>query len=152
MALADQIIRRITRRPPDIVIGGDEQPYLRRWHVLPRNRFFNIYLHQFLRSDDDRALHDHPWVNVSILLKGHYVEHLPGDDLRFRSRGQVIFRRSGKISHRIEIITGIPVWTLFITGPRYRMWGFHCPQGWKPYYEFLEKYEDAHSTKGCNDD
>lgn len=27
------------------------------------------------RSDDDRALHDHPWVNMSILLEGTYTEH-----------------------------------------------------------------------------
>jgi hypothetical protein len=48
-------------RPPDFVIGGDS-PYMLRWWIIPRNKFFNIYLHRFLRSDDDRALHDHPWV------------------------------------------------------------------------------------------
>jgi hypothetical protein len=49
---------------------------MRRWWVIPRNKFFNIYLHHFLHSDDDRALHDHPWWNVSILLRsGSYVEH-----------------------------------------------------------------------------
>lgn len=48
------------RRPPDVVIGGDASPYMRRWWVIPRNRRFNVYLHHFLRSDDDRALHDHP--------------------------------------------------------------------------------------------
>ena len=26
-----------------------------------RNKIFNIYLHQIIRSDDDRALHDHPY-------------------------------------------------------------------------------------------
>src|SRR5580704_9904819 len=62
------------RRPPDFIIGGNEFPYMRRWWVIPRNRIFNIYLHHFLRSDDDRALHDHPSWNVSILLKGEYTE------------------------------------------------------------------------------
>ena len=40
------------------VIGKN---YLSRWHIIPRNRYFNIYLHKFVGSDDDRALHDHPW-------------------------------------------------------------------------------------------
>lgn len=45
--------------PCDFTIGGHERPYLLRWFIIPRNRFFNIYLHKFLRSDDDRALLDH---------------------------------------------------------------------------------------------
>lgn len=156
MGFADLIIRRITRRPPDIIIGAPEQPYLRRWHVIPRNRFFNIYLHHFLASDDDRALHDHPWVNLSILLKGFYFEHCEDGGILFRKQGDWVFRRSGKISHRIELGSFmIPklesAWTLFITGPRYRMWGFHCPNGWKPYYEFLSRYDGADHGKGCDE-
>ena len=48
---------------------------MRRWWVIPRNKWFNVYLHHFLRSDDDRALHDQPWWNLSILLDGEYTEH-----------------------------------------------------------------------------
>jgi hypothetical protein len=43
------------KRAPDQVIGGRERPYMLRWYLIPRNRFCNIYLHHFLRSDDDRA-------------------------------------------------------------------------------------------------
>lgn len=65
------------QRPPDLIIEP-ENPYMLRWHLIPRNRFFNIYLHKFLRSDDDRALHDHPWSwNLSLILKGEYIEHMP---------------------------------------------------------------------------
>ena len=67
----------MAKRPPDFVIGKPENPYLLRWWVLPRNRVFNIYLHLFMRSDDDRALHDHPWWNASFVLDGGYVEHMP---------------------------------------------------------------------------
>jgi hypothetical protein len=67
---ADWLIARAQRRSPDFVIGGDERPYLLRWWVIPRNKVFNVYLHLFLRSDDDRALHDHPWANASMLLRG----------------------------------------------------------------------------------
>jgi hypothetical protein len=62
-------------RKPDFIIGGADEPYMLRWWVIPRNRFFNIYLHHFLRSDEDRALHDHPWLNCSWLLDGRYTEH-----------------------------------------------------------------------------
>lgn len=65
--LARHLIARATRRAPDVVIGEADSPYLLRWHPIPRNPIFNVYLHQFLRDDDDRALHDHPWVNVSLL-------------------------------------------------------------------------------------
>src|SRR3546814_5856142 len=66
--------RIVDRRPPNFVIGGQQDPYMRRWWVIPRNRFINIYLHQVLRPDDDRALHDHPWINLSIILDGGYWE------------------------------------------------------------------------------
>lgn len=64
-------------RPADFIIGGAENPYIYRWWVIPRNTIFNIYLHKIVRDDDDRALHDHPWVNCSIILKGRYVEVTP---------------------------------------------------------------------------
>ena len=68
-------------RKPDFIIGPKDAPYLRRWWIIPRNRLFNIYLHQILRSDDDRALHDHPWINCSIILKGRYMEVTPANSL-----------------------------------------------------------------------
>jgi hypothetical protein len=75
VVVADRLIARVTRRAPDFLIGGADDPYIRRWWVIPRNRWFNVYLHQFLRSDDDRALHDHPWANCSILLRGATRAH-----------------------------------------------------------------------------
>jgi hypothetical protein len=59
----------------DGIDGGERRPYLTRWHVLPRNKWFNIYLHRFLHGDDDRALHDHPWRSASLILEGRYTEH-----------------------------------------------------------------------------
>ena len=69
-ALADGLVEKALCRTPDLVIGGWDDPYLLRWWLIPRNRWFNVYLHLFLRSDDDRALHDHPWFNLSFLLEG----------------------------------------------------------------------------------
>src|ERR1700710_2371105 len=75
---------RVAARKPDVLIGKQDDTYMRRWWVIPRNRWFNIYLHHFLRSDDDRALHDHPWCNLSILLSGSYLEHLTGGYVKMR--------------------------------------------------------------------
>lgn len=35
-------------------------------------------VHKVMRSDHDRALHDHPWHNASIVLEGGYWEVVPG--------------------------------------------------------------------------
>lgn len=154
LRIADRIISRITRRPPNFVIGGHERPYLRRWFVIPRNRWFNIYLHEFLRSDDDRALHDHPWINCSFLLRGRYVEHtiLAGGihERHVLSAGAVRLRLSGRMAHRIELFDG-PCWTLFITGPRYREWGFHCEKaGWIHWRRFTAPEDSGSVGPGCD--
>ena len=148
MSIADRFIARITRRAPDFLIGGADNPYIRRWWVIPRNRWFNIYLHQFLRSDDDRALHDHPWVNLSILLSGCYTEHTE-QGAAVHVAPAVIFRPSGRMAHRIELEDG-PCWTLFITGPRYREWGFLCPRGWVHWKLFTAADDIGQVGKGCD--
>jgi hypothetical protein len=140
---------------PDVIIGGHDDPYMLRWHLIPRNPLFNIYLHQFLRSDDDRALHDHPWSNVSILLEGTYTEHRieqGGIHTRtIREAGDVVVRLSGRVAHRIELHAGRCV-TLFITGPRYRSWGFHCPTaGWVHWRDFTAAHDPGAIGPGCGD-
>ena len=92
--LNTRLIRMAASRAPDVLIGKPGDTYMRRWWVIPRNRFFNVYLHLFLRSDDDRALHDHPWVNLSFLLHGDYTEHTiaPGGVRRIVCRCQADWR------------------------------------------------------------
>jgi hypothetical protein len=147
------MLQRFVRRAPDFVIGGAERPYLLRWWLIPRNRLFNVYLHCFMRSDDDRALHDHPWANCSIVLRGAYTEHTidAGGIQRRRviNAGSVRLRLSGRFAHRIELHDG-PCWTLFITGPRYREWGFHCPeQGWVHWKRFTAADDPGAVGPGC---
>ncbi len=124
MSLMRRFVQWYTyRKEVDVNIGPG---YLLRWFVIPRNRFFNIYLHCFLRSDEDFALHDHPWYNISIVLLERYFEHTPRGKF-LRKPGSIVFRK-GTSRHRIElpIINGgmSYCWSLFITGPRYREWGF----------------------------
>lgn len=140
LRLARWAERYKARRAPDVVIGEPASPYLLRWWVIPRNPVFNVYLHEIRRSDDDRALHDHPWLNASILLSGCYAEHTidaGGIERRaFRVAGAVKLR-GARAAHRLEIMQGVPAMSLFITGPRLRQWGFHCPQaGWRHWRDF----------------
>lgn len=157
------VLRRLrkmaARRPPDFVIGGADKPYLRRWWVIPRNRFFNVYFHEFCRSDDDRALHDHPWLNLSWVLEGGYHEWVPGprpDIYRLITRraGDVAFRLPTAL-HPIELLRvddgpELPVRTLFVTGPAVRDWGFRCPQGWRPWQEFVSPTDKGGIGRGCD--
>lgn len=146
----------MSKRPPDFIIrpgGPDSGDYLRRWFVIPRNPVFNIYLHDIVKSDDDRALHDHPWTNCSIVLAGMYVEHTiaPGGvhHRTVRRAGDMVWR-GAKAAHRLEIMPGSDALTLFITGPRLREWGFHCPQGWRPHHVFTAGPRGEFTGRGCD--
>ncbi len=152
--IGEKIIGWAKSREVDVVIGGVENPYMLRWYLIPHNRLLNIYVHLFLRSDDDRALHDHPWVNVSWLLSGEYVEYriLDGGICQKLKHvaGNFLVRLSGRIAHRIELCSG-PCWTLFITGPKYRDWGFHCREkGWVHWEDFVDTVDKGSVGAGCN--
>jgi hypothetical protein len=167
--LRNAILRWAQARQPDFVIGGAERPYLRRHWLLPRNRLFNIYVHEFLRSDDDRALHDHPWLfNASWLIAGEYIEHTiaaGGVHVRTHRKAGAFKFRWGPAPHRLELISPLkalgddivpvgaprPCWTVFITGPRVRTWGFHCPeQGWIDWKRFTAADDKGAVGEGCN--
>jgi hypothetical protein len=146
-----RFLERFARwREPDFVIGDN---YLVRWWIIPRNRWFNIYLHNIRRSDDDRALHDHPWWNCSIVLAGCYDEVTPRGTFR-RHAGSFVFRRA-TAQHRLEMPvtngeTG-NTWTLFITGPRVREWGFWCPQGFVHWKWFTDPEDSSKTGRGCGE-
>jgi hypothetical protein len=163
-AIGARLIMQAARHEPDFVVGADNPggPYLRRWWLIPRNRFLNIYLHQFLRDDDDRALHDHPWPWLSILLDGGYREHTIAaggiHHRQLREVGSIKFSGPWR-AHRVELLPmpnpwwdgqRLPCWTLFITGPRMRRWGFHCAeQGWVDYERFTAPGRPGEVGPGC---
>lgn len=133
-------------RRPDFVIGAD---YLRRWWVVPRNEFANQYLHEIRKSDDDRALHDHPWPNSSLILAGRYIEHTP-DGSFLRVAGDFV-QRPAEALHRLEVIPGERAVTLFMTGPKIREWGFSCPQGWVHWKDFTDPTDSSRTGRGCGE-
>lgn len=70
-----RLLDRFFRRRTIHNCFGEE--YLHRWYIL-RNRFFAVMVHRFVRSDEDRALHDHPWPFLVIPLWRGYIEHRLG--------------------------------------------------------------------------
>ena len=112
----------------------------------------------------DRAHHDHPWLfNASWLLDGPYVEHTitAGGALVKTPRKAGDFKfRMGKAPHRVELITEVfegvitatnPCWTVFITGPRVREWGFYCMErGWIHWKKFTAPDDKGAVGKGCD--
>lgn len=147
--------RQLLSGQPHFVIGGPEDPYMLRWYVIPRNPLFNIYVHKFLRDDDDRALHDHPWWFVSLILNGGYTEITNDDaDLEVRTAGSIGFR-SATHRHRVVLAKdvtgrGKPCWTLILTGRKKRTWGFWCPKGFVPWHEFVDQGDHGNVGRGCN--
>jgi hypothetical protein len=186
--------RRIAiARPPDFqVVREDKAVYLRRWWVLPRNDYCNVYLHHMIGSDDD-VLHDHEYVSVSLALtdglrerwcrmparnsrtynlwmadRAAYVQRtglplqldparLP-DPYRVQERticeGQLVWR-SSSMAH--QLIVDRPAWTLFVTGPRVKQWGFWCRRGFVHWRDYVGVGGDPSKTtsggagRGCGE-
>lgn len=145
-------------REPDFVVGPAEQPgevdYIRRWWVLPRNEWSNLYLHFTQRDDEDRALHDHPWPSRSVIIAGGYLEVTP--DGTFERRVGDVIERSAEAAHRLVLHRdangdAIPCISLFFTGPKQREWGFHCPKGWVHWTDFTGGKHGESIGKGCGE-
>ena len=133
------ILRKISDRLPCRIINDGERQYLERYYVgtLFGWRF---YLHQFVGSDPDRGLHDHPWPRAfSIILAGWYFEQtragyrkvrwfnaLTGDTFH-----RVVLPKRGPINMSISQygLSGwrddAPCWTLFFhRAANVKPWGF----------------------------
>lgn len=105
-----------------------------------------VRVHNILRSDDDRAFHDHPWPYLTIILKGGYFEVQPVFDKSglhtgimrtWRGPGSIMLR-GAKSWHRLEVDPAKDCWTLFCTGKQAQQWGFLAnPKAKVHYREFL---------------
>ena len=127
--------------------------YMKRMPLIPRNRLLNVYLHCYTGPDNrDEGMHDHPWHSISFRLWGKTLFEwrptfapvsmtlgsCPGDaDYRQRISGiwaeeiklpRIVVRKATDM-HAVSNGSW-PVWTLFITGPYIRKWGFWTKYGW----------------------
>lgn len=160
-------------RDPDftIVRGSDAEVYMKRWWLIPRNRLFNVYLHCML-GDDDAVMHDHMYASLSLVLTRGLGEKYCRDPRRefffeqdlgtgnwdrrsywVQSRsfqaGDVIYR-SRHFAH--QLLVESPAWTIFVTGPRLKEWGFWCPRGWKHFKDYVRVTgKTSKISEGCGE-
>lgn len=126
--------------------AGPDDVYLIRYYVV-RSKWFNLFIHQFLRSDRD-DLHDHPWHFVTYLVKGAYTENKWNektqqvDSVRRKNypmllgfsrpnvQNRLIYRKATD-QHQVVVDNDLKreqkdqaSLTLCLTGPTVREWGF----------------------------
>jgi hypothetical protein len=160
-------------RKPDLIIGPRDNPQTLRWHLITW-RGWQLSLHKWLRSDDDRAPHDHKADNISLILNRGFFEvvrefsyvgiatyegaktvRIHGDLTYFR-RPLVPYFRKAETLHRVALPSdGKPVWSLWLRWPPRRRWGYWCPNGWTDadyYNKSADYYRDGISEvdKGCD--
>jgi hypothetical protein len=114
------------------IAHDDGRLLLERYHVID-SRSVSIRFHHWLSSDDDRAPHDHPWSSMTVALTDGLLEHAAGTTAELE-QGTVI-TRAAVTPHRIEL-TAPDAWTLFVTGPVVRRWGFHTAGGWVHWHDW----------------
>jgi hypothetical protein len=110
-----------------------DTPYLRRYFVAgwqPRaTKGPAVFLHHFVSSDPDDAVHSHPWeFGLSLILVGGYVEHRATanggpSSTRTYGPGDTNILEPGD-RHRIDLL-GRDCWSLFLAGEYAQPWGFY---------------------------
>lgn len=136
--------------------------YMVRYILFRWDRFFSIYIHQFLRSDTD-TYHDHPWNFWTYVVQGSYVEHRPKQPIaayvtrltglpstpycdtvlpRSTRENRLAYRRAEDL-HWVEaprctyLLRHRATTTICLLGRRRRVWGFSKHWGdwvyWKTY-------------------
>lgn len=141
-------------RPDDVT--GEPSLYLRRFYIV-KTPWFEIMLHQFYMSDRG-TYHDHPWGSYGrILATGYYEWLCDGIEKGEPVNPHKVFRKPGdwggrpaanathndpRSFHKVELAPGTEgkVWTLFMTGPRVRDWGFlSVDQMWEHFSDLFKR-------------
>jgi hypothetical protein len=117
--------------------GQAKGPLLTRYFLWHGHRL-GIFLHHLHASDEDRALHDHPWSFLTCLLSGGYFEWTPAGR-SWRRRFSILYRPA-EWQHRLELVR--PVWTLVVRFRRRRPWGFITPTGWQEWRAYGKDWCD----------
>jgi hypothetical protein len=97
----------------------------------------SIRLHHWLAPDDDRAKHDHPWSFTTFVLKGGYTDSSPSGEEHLRA--PAIRHRKAEHQHTVFPDPGC-AWTVIITGPKTRQWGFWVKGKFVKSYRYFYKF------------
>lgn len=119
-------------------------PLLRRWVLT--TPLGTLRLHHLVQPDVAHY-HDHPWAFLSVVVRGWYVEEFPdGDRVR---RGWLSWAwRSERMVHRVAEVSPGGAWTIVLTGPRRKSWGFLALSHWVPWREIVPAETQDAVAKG----
>jgi len=122
------------------IISKEGNVHFRRWRIL-QTPWFAIYVHNILRSVEDKDPHDHPWWFMSLILWGGYVEDRVDENGRksrhYRFAGRMFSCKTTEF-HKIRLMR--PTWTLVLTGPRtHELWGYMTEDGWIDHVTYRER-------------
>ena len=116
-------------------LGLDSCPYLIRWRF--ETPWGSIRLHHWLSQDDPRHRHDHPWSFVTFVLKGGYTDLSPAGDQHLRA--PAVQYRDATHQHTVVPDKG-GAWTIIVTGPKIRKWGFWVDGKFKSRIKYFWKF------------
>jgi hypothetical protein len=112
-------------------IDRNGMPYLERYFAAgwsPSNKRSGpaLFLHHFVASDSEEAVHSHPWGwSASLILAGGYREERCIDGVlsvkEYRPGEVNVLEADDK--HRIDLLEA-DCWTLFLAGNFEKAWGF----------------------------
>lgn len=120
---------------PWAIYASHIHSYMHRW--ILRTPWGTLRVHHILRADADPDPHDHPFDFTSLILLGGYVEAFrdAGRDVISYFRAGAVIRRKAFDAHRLVHV--LPdTWTLVITGPKCKPWGYHTSKGWVPWRRY----------------
>lgn len=156
-------------------LGKPNCPYMVRWVLILFG--YSIRIHHWIRSDDKRYFHDHPWNFLTIVLKGGYDDVSPiyyplQDNIKLnknqfgtllcdkKNNGNVIgiklhetlsfgnFKfRKAEHKHYVDVPKN-GCWTLLFCGKQIRKWGF-----WIKVNQFFRplRYFSKYGHPPCSD-
>lgn len=117
-------------------------PYVHRW--IAETPWFSLRLHHWVGNDDPRAHHDHPWAFWTLILWGGYYDITGGltpaphdgpnplgdqELTQWVRQGKVYYRQATHL-HTVRLRDGEDCWTLVLTGPIVRRFGFFDGKRW----------------------
>ena len=143
-------------------LGKSECPYMKRL-ILWMGPLGTLRLHKFYRSDQDEALHDHPWWFVTFPLRSYreWVPLPPGLLTKPELGGTLLSERGDRMlvdvkafrphfrpaEYRHAVVVDKPGFTIVLTGPRKRSWGFWV----KSMFTHWREWTDTHGLPPCAD-
>lgn len=116
-------------------LGIAECPYAYRYVFI----FFgySIRVHRWLRSDDKRFMHNHPWWFVTFVLRGSYQD-ISLNEIEQLNTFSFKYRNSNH-THYVEIPDSGCL-TLLITGKPINKWGFWIKERYLRPLRFFSRY------------